>query len=51
MAKKTTEELQTELQELVKTHNNAIEVQQNCKTRIIAIKAILEDREEEEDAE
>ena len=49
MAKKTTQELETELQTLIASYNEAINVQQNCKTRIIAVQAVLEDRKEEED--
>ena len=48
MAKKTTQELETELKTLVANYNEAINVQQNCKTRIIAVQAVLEDRKEEE---
>ena len=52
MTKKTTQELETELQTLVQNYNEAIKVQENCKTRIIAVQAVLEDRKEvEEDAE
>ena len=47
MAKKTTEELKTELQEVVKKHNEALETIQQCKNRAIQIQAILEDRTEE----
>ena len=44
MAKKTTEELQTELQEIIKKHNEASNIVQQCKTRGIQIEAILNDR-------
>tara|TARA_B100001564_G_scaffold325588_1_gene307216 strand:+ start:2655 stop:2807 length:153 start_codon:yes stop_codon:yes gene_type:complete len=47
MAKKTTEELKTELQEVVKKHNEALETIQQCKNRAIQIQAILEDRQED----
>tara|TARA_Y100000401_G_scaffold116997_1_gene124259 strand:+ start:1762 stop:1953 length:192 start_codon:yes stop_codon:yes gene_type:complete len=49
MAKKTTEELKKELETLVKNYNEAVNVQQNCKMRIVAVQAVLEDREEEDD--
>ena len=48
MAKKTTEELQQELQTLQKNYQEAVEVQKNCQNRAIAINAILADRAEEE---
>ena len=44
MTRPTTEALKTELEELVKKHNNALEVQQNAKQRVIEIQAILQDR-------
>ena len=48
MSKPTTEELQAELQEVVKKHNQAQETINQCKTRAIQIQAILEDRKPEE---
>ena len=48
MAKKTDQELQTELQEVVKQHNEAADTVQKCKTRAIQIQAILDDRKPEE---
>jgi len=48
MTKPTTEELQTELQEVVKKHNEALNTVEQCKTRAIQIQAILEDRKPEE---
>ena len=48
MAKKTDQELQTELQDLIKKHNEATEIVQQCKTRAIQIQAILDDRKPEE---
>ena len=48
MPRKTTEELQEELQQLQKNYQEAVEVQRNCQNRSIAINAILADREEEE---
>ncbi len=48
MARKTTEQLQQELQELQKNYEQAVQLQQNCKERAIAIDAILKDRAEEE---
>ena len=44
MTTPTTEALKTEIEELVKKHNDALEVQQNAKQRIIEIQAILQDR-------
>jgi len=46
MTRPTTEALKTEIEELVETHNNAIQVQQNAKQRIIEIQAVLKDRED-----
>jgi len=43
--KPSTEELKQTLQQLVKQHNEAVEVQKNCKDRIIAIQAVIQDRE------
>ena len=47
MPKPTTEELQAELQEVVKKHNEANDVMNQCKTRFTEIQAILKDRTEE----
>ena len=47
MAKKTTEELQTELQEIVTKHNQALELVNQCKIAMIKLQAIIEDRKEE----
>ena len=41
MAQKTPEELQAELQEVVKKHNEAQEIVNQCKTRFTEINAIL----------
>ena len=46
MAKPTTEELKTELQELVEKYNQSIDIQAECKQRIIEIQAIVKDRED-----
>ena len=48
MAKKTDQELQTELQDVIKKHNDAANIVQECKTRAVQIQAILEDRKPEE---
>jgi len=48
MPRKTTEELQQELQQLQKNYQEAVQVQRNCQDRVIAINAILADRAEEE---
>ena len=47
--KLSTEELKTTLQDLVTKHNEAMQVQSQCKDQIIAIQAVLADREDEED--
>ena len=46
MTRPTTEALYAEIQELVKEHNDALDVQQKAKTRIIEIQAIIKDRED-----
>ena len=46
MAKPSTEQLKETLQQLIKQHNQAIEIQKNCKERIIAIQAVIQDRED-----
>ena len=46
MTKPSTEELKETLQQLVKQHNEAIQVQQNCKERIIATQAVIQDRDD-----
>ena len=47
MAKPTTEELQAELQEIVKKYNQAQNIMNQCKTRFTEIQAILKDRTED----
>ena len=49
--KLSTEELKTTLQDLVTKHNEAMQVQSQCKDQIIAIQAVLADREDEEDGD
>ena len=44
MAKPTTEQLQTEIQELVNKYNESVGAQAKWKQRIIEIQAILTDR-------
>ena len=44
MTRPTTEALKIEIEELVEKHNNAIQVQQDAKQRIIEIQAVLKDR-------
>jgi len=46
MTKPSTEQLKETLQQLVKQHNEAVQVQQNCKERIIATQAVIQDRED-----
>ena len=48
MPRKTTEELQQELQELQKNYQEAVQVQRNCQERVIAINEVLADRAEGE---
>lgn len=48
MTRPTTEELKTSLEQLIKTHNEAVQTQQNCKEAIIATQAVLKDRELED---
>ena len=45
MTRPTTEELKKTLQELVTKHNEALQIQNTCKEQIIAIQAVLQDRE------
>ena len=44
MTKPSTEQLKETLQELVTKHNEAIQVQNQCKEQIIAIQAVIQDR-------
>tara|TARA_Y100001973_G_C5187374_1_gene328744 strand:- start:316 stop:495 length:180 start_codon:yes stop_codon:yes gene_type:complete len=46
MTKPSTEQLKQTLQELVKQHNEALNVQNQCKEKIIAINAVIQDRED-----
>ena len=43
--KPSTEQLKKTLQELVNKYNEAIQVQNTCKQQIIAIQAVIQDRE------
>ena len=45
MTKPSTEKLKETLQELVKQYNEAVQVQNQCKEQIIAIQAVIQDRE------
>ena len=45
MTRPTTEQLKETLQELVTKHNEALKVQNTCKEQIIAIQAVIQDRE------
>jgi len=49
MTRPSTEQLKETLQELVTKHNEAIQVQNNCKEQIIAVQAVIADRENGED--
>ena len=46
MTRPTTEALKIEIAELVETHNNAVQTQQDARQRIIEIQAVLKDRED-----
>ena len=46
MTKPSTEQLKETLQQLIKQHNEAVQVQQNCKERIIATQAVIQDRDD-----
>ena len=45
MTRPSTENLKETLKELVKQHNDALQVQNKCKEQIIAIQAVIQDRE------
>ena len=49
--KKTNEELEKELQLMVKNIDQAKKIQQQCTTRLIQIQAILQDRASQADVE
>ena len=44
MSKPTTEQLQTELREVVKKYDEAQNIMNQCKTRFIELTAIIKDR-------
>jgi len=44
--KPSTEQLKETLQNLIKQHNEAIQVQAQCKEQIIAVQAVIQDRED-----
>ena len=46
--KPSTEELKTQLEQLVKAHNEAVQTQQKCKDAIIATQAVIQDRESQD---
>jgi len=46
--KASTEELKTQLEQIVKTYNEAVQTQQKCKEAIIATQAVIQDRETED---
>ena len=48
MTRPTTEQLKQSLEQLVKTYNEAVQTQANCKDAIIATQAVLKDRELED---
>ena len=46
MTKPSTEELKETLEELVTKHNQAIQVQNQCREQIIAVQAVIQDRDD-----
>ena len=44
--KPSTEELKKQLEELVQTYNEAVKTQQTAKEQLIAIQAVIQDRED-----
>ena len=46
--KPSTEELKTQLEQIVKAYNEAVQTQQKCKDAIIATQAVIQDRESED---
>ena len=46
MTKPSTEELKETLDELVTKHNQAIQVQNQCREQIIAVQAVIQDRDD-----
>ena len=48
MSKPSTEELKTALENLIKSYNQAVEVQAQTKEQIIAVRAVIQDRELED---
>ena len=46
MTKPSTEQLKETLQQLITKHNEAVQVQNQCKEQIIAIQAVIQDRED-----
>ena len=48
MAKPTTEELQAELDKVIKNYNQAQQIISQCKVRLTELNAIIKDRLEEE---
>ncbi len=46
MTRPSTEQLKKTLQELVTKHNEALQVQNKCKEQIIAVQAVIQDRED-----
>ena len=46
MTKPSTEQLKETLQQLVTKHNEALQVQNQCREQIIGIQAVIADRED-----
>ena len=44
--KSTTEQLKKQLQEVITKHNEVVQVQATCKEQIIALQAVIQDRED-----
>ena len=46
MTKPSTEKLKENLQDLVNKYNEALQIQAQCKEQIIAVQAVIKDRED-----
>ena len=46
--KASTEKLKTQLEQIVKAYNEAVQTQQKCKEAIIATQAVIQDRESQD---
>jgi exonuclease VII small subunit len=46
MTKPSTEQLKKNLQDLLNKYNEALQIQAQCKEQIIAVQAVIQDRED-----